>query len=194
MARRGERVSLVAPLTGTMWPARPEQPSSHDTPRDGHEPGLGWDTWPGSSRTWVNRREWIRRSDRRTLLLRHAQRSARNCPPTVVLTCAPDLDSGAFPVIEMDNSSQQRTPMADSPRVGGARPCESRKPCGKNSFGNAHAQEQRVHVGPEPLPPFTFLVRRIQRVPSLLHRTGLACRLPYPGGPRGACGCCFPPR
>jgi hypothetical protein len=34
---------------------------------------------------------------------------------------------------------------------------------------------------------------RNQRVPNLLHRTGLACRLPYPGGPRGARGCCFPP-
>ena len=34
---------------------------------------------------------------------------------------------------------------------------------------------------------------RIQRVPNLLHRTGLACRLPYPGGPKGARGCCFPP-
>ncbi len=60
LTRRGRRVSLVAPVTGTMWPARPEQPSSHDTPRDGHEPGLGWDTWPGSSKTWVNRREWLR--------------------------------------------------------------------------------------------------------------------------------------
>jgi hypothetical protein len=31
-----------------------------------------------------------------------------------------------------------------------------------------------------------------QRVPNLLHRTGLACRPPYPGSPKGAHGCCFP--
>src|SRR4051812_27473400 len=40
------------------------------------------------------------------------------------------------------------------------RPREPRKPCGKNSFGHAHAPEQPVHVGPEPLPPLTFLVRQ----------------------------------
>src|SRR5262249_56684357 len=32
----------------------------------------------------------------------------------------------------------------------------------------------------------------IQRVPNLLRWTGLTCRLPYPGGPKGARGCCFP--
>src|SRR5215831_20267795 len=32
----------------------------------------------------------------------------------------------------------------------------------------------------------------IQRVPNLLRWTGLTCRLPYPGGPQGAPGCCFP--
>jgi hypothetical protein len=32
----------------------------------------------------------------------------------------------------------------------------------------------------------------IQRFPNLLRWTVLACRLPYPGGPRGAHDCCFP--
>ncbi len=50
--------------------------------------------------------------------------------------------------------------MVDSPRVGGARPGESRKPGSNNSFGRAHAPEQRAHVGPEPLPPLTFLIRQ----------------------------------
>jgi len=31
----------------------------------------------------------------------------------------------------------------------------------------------------------------IQRVPNLLRWTGLACRLPYPGGPKSAHDCCF---
>jgi hypothetical protein len=42
----------------------------------------------------------------------------------------------------------------------GVRPRESRNPRGKNSFGHAHEPEQRIHVGPEPLPQLTFLVRQ----------------------------------
>ena len=46
--------------------------------------------------------------------------------------------------------------------------------------GGGFTQGTRLEVG-------------IQRVPNLLRWTGLACRLPYPGGPEGAHGCCFPP-
>ncbi len=66
----------------------------------------------------------------------------------VVLTRAPDRDSGTYAVTEMDSPSQRRTPMVDSPRVGGVRPGESREPGGSNSSGGAHLPEMRVHVGP----------------------------------------------
>ena len=45
--------------------------------------------------------------------------------------------------------------------------------------GGGFTQGTRLEVG-------------IQRVPNLLRWTGLTCRLPYPGGPKGARGCCFP--
>src|SRR6516165_2420789 len=45
--------------------------------------------------------------------------------------------------------------------------------------GDGFTQGTRLEVG-------------IQRVPNLLRWTGLTCRLPYPGGPKGARGCCFP--
>src|SRR5215831_377853 len=45
--------------------------------------------------------------------------------------------------------------------------------------GGGFTQGTRLEVG-------------IQRVPNLLRGTGLTCRLPYPGGPKGARGCCFP--
>jgi hypothetical protein len=35
----------------------------------------------------------------------------------------------------------------------------SEGPCAQKSFAHAQAPEQRVHVGPEPLPRLAFLVR-----------------------------------
>ncbi len=43
---------------------------------------------------------------------------------------------------------------------------------------SAGPKENRLEVG-------------IQRFPNLLRWTGLACRLPYPGAPKSANGCCF---
>jgi hypothetical protein len=42
------------------------------------------------------------------------------------------------------------------------------------------------------LHPRYRLMVGVQRFPNLLRSTGLACRLPYPGGPKGANDCSFP--
>src|SRR5215470_9173857 len=63
-------------------------------------------------------------------------------------------------------------------------------PCGR-SFGLAHAAEQRVHVGPEPLPLLAFLLRQpregVRGADAGEVAVGLPVPQPLPGlsvGPR----------